>query len=111
MRCPLSLPRDAWIWHFASIAVHPAASFFENSSFSVALHPWRRWYGPRCTSDPRQSSWTQSSWRQEQHVSRPDVGSPTGILGESGDSGQRRDFLAVLEDEGEKIAALPAIAA
>src|SRR6266480_2111702 len=42
----------------------------------------------------------QLSSRQEQHVSRLDVGSPTGIRTESGDGGQRRDFLAVLEDEG-----------
>src|SRR6202022_3480054 len=42
----------------------------------------------------------QESARQEQHVSGIDVGSPTGILAESGDCGQRRDLLAALENEG-----------
>jgi hypothetical protein len=38
--------------------------------------------------------------REEEHVSRRDAGSPTGILAESADRGERGDLLVVLDDEG-----------
>ena len=38
------------------------------------------------------------SW-EEQHISRFYVGAPTGILAKGGDRGQRRNSLAVLNNE------------